>query len=294
MQSGLPPLSHAFVRGTAALDIERGNLRESLGGLRNLARLLNSLRVASKPLSGVLPDARDACERLSQAMGEILAATQSGLGQSDAASSLGAYVTPRLLELRTALDEAASRPLSVKLRLSLEERVTRLSHELDTARGLFDLLADCLTARSMRLDVLELARQSFSGPPSNGSWPRESLVATLRCSEPGIEVEVDPRIATSLVGLGVELCADPKDPSQIPQVTLSRRPEGCHIEIQRGAAVQGEDLVLQRRGVIPPTLPCVRAAASASNVSFAFDADAPRLSLTFTPAISGRLSDAAG
>ena len=60
MKSGLPPSSHAFVRGTAALETERGNLRESLGGLRNLAQLLHSLRVGSRPLSSVMPDARDA------------------------------------------------------------------------------------------------------------------------------------------------------------------------------------------------------------------------------------------
>src|SRR6476620_5007207 len=68
MKSGLPPSSHAFVRGTAALETERGNLRESLGGLRNLAQLLHSLRVGSRPLSNVLPAARDACDPLRQAM----------------------------------------------------------------------------------------------------------------------------------------------------------------------------------------------------------------------------------
>jgi len=142
LKSGDPPSSHAFVRGTAALDIERGNLRESLGGLRNLAQLLHSLRVATRPLSTVLPAARDACDPLRHAMGEILAAARSELGDSDAADRLSEYVTPRILELETALTLASQQQLSVKLRLSLEEQVTRLSQELDTARGLFDLLVD--------------------------------------------------------------------------------------------------------------------------------------------------------
>ena len=80
MKSGLPPSSHAFVRGTAALDIERGSLRESLGGLRNLAQLLHSLRVGSRPLRNVLPAAHEACDPLRHAMGEILAAVQSSFG----------------------------------------------------------------------------------------------------------------------------------------------------------------------------------------------------------------------
>ena len=208
MKSGLPPSSHAFVRGTAALETERGNLRESLGGLRNLAQLLHSLRVGSRPLSNVMPDARDACDPLRHAMGEILAAAQSALGESEAADSLKAYVTPRLGELEAALTQASQRPLSVKMRLSLEECVTRLSQELDTARGLFDLLGESIGGRPIRLDVLELARQSFSGPPSGGSWPRETLVATLSGNARGLEVEVNPRVATSLIALGVELVVD--------------------------------------------------------------------------------------
>ena len=104
MKSGLPPSSHAFVRGTAALDIERGNLRESMAGLRNLAQLLHSLRVGTRPLSSVLPAARDACDPLRHAMGEILAAARSELRDSDAADRLHEYVTPRLQELETALD----------------------------------------------------------------------------------------------------------------------------------------------------------------------------------------------
>src|SRR5689334_2803111 len=120
MKSGSPPSSHAFVRGTGALDTERGTLRESLGGLRNLAQLLHSLRVGSRPLSTVLPAARDACDPMRHAMGEILAAARAALGEAEAADRLEEYVTPRLAELQTALTEASDKPLSVKMRLLLE------------------------------------------------------------------------------------------------------------------------------------------------------------------------------
>ena len=294
MKSGLPPSSHAFVRGTAALETERGNLRESLGGLRNLAQLLHSLRVGSRPLSSVIPDARAACDPLRHAMGEILAAAQSVLGEAEAAGSLKAYVTPRLGELEAALTQASEKPLSVKMRLSLEECVTRLSQELDTARGLFDLLGDSIAGRPMRLDVLELARQSFSGPPSGGSWPRETLVATLSPSTDELEIDVDPRVATSLIAFGVELVADPKDATKIPRIRVGPSADGCHIAIERSSQVEGEDLMLLRRGIIAPTLSCVTAAARVSGAVVEFEPSTSRFSLTFSKAFPGVLSESTG
>lgn len=291
MKSGLPPSSHAFVRGTAALDSERGALRESLAGLRNLAQLLHSLRVGSRPLSSVLPAARDACDPLRHAMGEILAAARSALGDAAAADELSAYVTPRIQELALALTDASTRQLSVKLRLSLEELVTRLSQELDTARGLFDLLAESISGRPMGLDVLELARQSFAGPPSGASWPRETLVATLSGDAEGFEVEVNPRAATSLIAYGVELVADARDASLVPHIHVSTTPEGgCNILIQRDVIRAGEDLALLRRGIIAPTLPCVEAAARANGAALDFDGNVNRFSLTFGKALPGRMT----
>lgn len=294
MESGFLPSSHAFARGVAALDLERGKLRESLGGLRNLAQLLHSLRVGSRPLSNVLPGARDACDPLRHAMSEILVAAARALRDDSATASLLEYVTPRIHELEAALTEAADRPLSVKMRLSLEERVTRLAQELDTARGLFDLLADAIAPRPMRLDLLELSRQSFSGPPSGGSWPRETLVATLSGNAGELEVEVDPRAATSLIAWGVELVASPDDVSQLPHIRVSPLEDGCHLVIERQPSAPGEDLMLRRRGVIAPTLPCVIAAARASGAALDFDASARRFSLTFGKAFPGRLSGEAG
>jgi len=295
MKSGSPPASHAFVRGTAALNVERGSLRESLGGLRNLAQLLHSLRVASRPLSSVLPGARDACDTLRQAMGEILAAARAALQESDSADQLSAYVMPRIQELEASLANAVKRPLNVKMRLQLEESVTRLSQELDTARGLFDLLADSIAGPPIRLDVLELSRQSFAGPPSGGSWPRETLVATL-CSEcPGLEVDVNPRVATALIAFGVELVADLNDSSRAPHIRVRATADGgCHILVQREPSELGEDLMLLRRGLIAPTLSCLSAAARANGAALSFDETARSFSLSFAQAFPGRMAGEVG
>lgn len=281
--SGLSPSSHAFARGPGTLELSRGNLRESLAGLRNLAQLLHSLRVGSRPLKSALPAARDACDPLRHAMSEILSLSREALGDAAASDSLEQYVTPRIAELESALTEAAELPLSVKLRLSLEERVTRLSQELDVARGLFELLSDSISKRPVRLDLLELARQSFAGPPSGGSWPRETLVATLLGSDLSLEVDVDPRAATSLIAWGVELLASPHDVSQVPHIRLSPHEDGCRIVIEQGPPTPGEDLMLRRRGIIAPTFPCVVAAARASGA--AVELEPGRFSLTFGKAL---------
>lgn len=290
MKSGFPPSSHALARRSSALDIERGNLRESLGGLRNLAQLLHSLRVGSRPLSTVLPGARDACDPLRSAMTQILAAADTALGDRAATSSLESYVSPRLAELEAALTDAAQRPLSVKMRLSLEERVTRLSQELDTARHLFDLLADSIAGSAIRLDVLELSRQSFAGPPSGGSWPRETLVATLSGDDSGLEVEVNPRATTALIALGAELVTDPQDPTRVPSIRVSPLENGCRIVIERGGTAAGEELMLLRRGIVPPTVPVVTAAARANGARLEFDPELGRFALAFSKAFSGRVA----
>jgi hypothetical protein len=228
-------------------------------------------------------------------MGEILAAARSELGESDATDCLNEYVTPRILELETALTQASKQQLSIKLRLSLEEQVTRLSQELDTARGLFDLLVDSIAGRPVRLDVLELSRQSFAGPPSGASWPRETLVATLSGEAAGFEVEVNPRAATSLIAFGVELVADPKDATQVPHIHVSATPDGgCNILVERSSGHRGEDLALLRRGVIAPTLPCALAAARANGAVLVFDPGSSRFSLTFGEAFPGVLTGEAG
>ncbi len=295
MSSGYPPASHAFVRGTAALDIERGSLREYLGGLRNLAQLLHSLRVGSRPLSSVLPDVLSACDPLRHAMGEILAAARASLQAEEAADELNAYVSPRIDEVITSLTGAMGRPLSVKMRLQLEASMSRLSQELDTARGLFELLVDAISGPAMRLDVLELARQSFAGPPSGGSWPRDSLVASLCADSPGLEVEVNPRVAMALIAFGVEFVANPTDPSRVPHIRVTASAAGgceVHVGLQPGGL--GEEVVLLTRGLIGPTLPCVTATAGANGAVLSFDSAERNFSLAFGRAFPGRMAGEAG
>jgi hypothetical protein len=92
----------------------------------------------------------------------------------------------------------------------------------------------------------------------------------------------------------VELVADPNDATQIPRILVTPTDGGCHILIERGTPAPGEDLMLLRRGIITPTLPCVVAAARANGAVLDFDAGTNRFSLTFGKAFPGLLTGQAG
>lgn len=284
MQSGNPPPeSRTDPLGSVALDAARGTLREALSALRNFAELLHSVRVGSKALISVLPDVAAGCAPMRATVDGLLAAVASKPGLAEASGELQAYFAPRLTHLDQELAAAAHRPLTAKSRLALEQVITRLSLELDTARGLLDLLVEAVSGRSVPLDLAELLLQSFAGPPSGGSWNREQITGTMRIVQADVEVELNPRIATALFALGVELVAQ-RGPGAL-QVVVDRDPTGRHcVNIERralGTSPAGEDLILIARGVIEPTLSCLRAVAGTACASLAWDESAPGLRISF-------------
>jgi len=279
MQSGKPPPeSRSDPLGTAELNAARGTLREALSALRNFAELLHSVRVGSKALVSVLPDVAAGCAPMRATVESLLTAVATRAGASEATAALSAYFSPRLVLLDSELGAAGDRPLSAKSRLSLEQVITRLSLELDTARGLLDLLVDAVSNQSVRVDLAELVQQSFAGPPSGGSWNREHIVATMSFVQAEIEVELNPRIATALFALGVELVAHGGEGT--PHVLVDQDAQGRYrVHIAPSTRRDGEDLILIARGVIDPTLTCLRAVARISGVTL--DWDETRSSLCF-------------
>jgi hypothetical protein len=281
MQSGKPPPnSRSDPLSTAELNAARGTLREALSALRNFAELLHSVRVGSKALVSVLPDVAAGCAPMRATVEDLLCAVAARSGSGEATAALASYFAPRLALLDDELAAARERPLSAKSRLSLEQVITTLSLELDTARGLLDLLVDAVSNQSVRVDLAELVTQSFAGPPSGGSWNREQIVATMSFVQAEIEVEVNPRIATALFALGVELVAH--GGSGTPHVLVDQDEAGRYrVHIAPSNRRDGEDLILIARGVIDPTLICLRAVAAISGVSLAWDQAASSLCFAF-------------
>jgi hypothetical protein len=295
MQSGKPPPeSRSDPLGTAELNGARGTLREALSALRNFAELLHSVRVGSKALTTVLPDVAAGCAPMRATVDSLLAAVATRAGAREATEALSAYFSPRLALLDRELSAAGERALSAKLRLSLEQVITRLSLELDTARGLLDLLVDAVSNQAVRVDLAELVQQSFAGPPSGGSWNREHIVATMSFVQAEIEVELNPRIATALFALGVELVAHGGEGT--PHVLVDQDEAGRHrVHIAPSARRDGEDLILIARGVIDPTLTCLRAAAAISGVSLVWNEGGSNLCFAFPElAKAQRKADEAG
>ncbi len=283
MQSGKPPPeSRTDPLGSAALDAARGTLREALSALRNFAELLHSVRVGSKALISVLPDVAAGCAPMRVTVDGLLAEVAGRAGLAEASSALQAYFAPRLAHLDEELAAAAQKPLSAKSRLGLEQVITRLSLELDTARGLLDLLVEAVSGRCVPVDLPELVQHSFAGPPSGGSWNREHIAATMSFVQADVELELNPRIATALFALGVELVARSGAGPGAPHVLVERDPAGRYcVHIERNAVARGEDLSLIARGVIEPTLICLQAVANVSGVSLAWDGQTPSLRLGF-------------
>ncbi len=281
MQSGKPPPEFgADAVGRAELDAARGTLRGAMSALRNFAELLHSVRVGSKALVSVLPDVAAGCSPMRATVDELLRAVALRPELVEASDELQGYFAPRLKRLGDELELASLRPLTAKSRLALEQVITNSSLELETARGLLDLLADATAGRSLPVDLFELIQQSFSGPPSGGSWNRQRILATVSFAAADVEVELNPRIATALFALGVELVA--QGGPGTPHVLVDRDPAGGYqVGIERRQAPQGEDLALIARGVIDPTLTCLRAVARVSGVSLSWEENTSSLRLTF-------------
>jgi len=293
MQSGKPPPeSRTDPLGSGELDAARGTLREAQSALRNFAELLHSVRVGSKALIAVLPDVAAGCAPMRSTVDGLLAAVAGRTGMAEASFALQDYFAPRLLHLDQELAAAAHRPLSAKSRLGLEHVITRLSLELDTARGLLDLLVEAASGRSVPVDLAGLLAEAFAGPPSGGSWKREHIVATMSIVEADVEVELNPRIATALFALGVELVA--RGGPGTPHVLVDRDQAGAYrVNIERRTVAGSDDLVLIARGVIDPTLTCLSAIARVSGVSLAWDERTPSLQFAF-PERALRCKDEAG
>jgi hypothetical protein len=287
MWSGPPP-SRSCVAGTANLDQARGNLRDALAGLRNLAQLLQSLNVGSKALAGALPDMHSCASTMRGAVEEILRVVGLRLPADPVIVELSSFFAPRFAELESALRYASERPLNAKTRLALEQTTKRLSLELDTARGHLDLLSDALSGRTTSLNLLELVRQAGSAPPSTGSWNRETLVAVMCTPELEIELDVDARVTTTLIALGIELVAARSD-GGVPSLTLGVEQRGrvsCRIRQER--APRGEELQLAARGLIEPTVSSLRAACRIVGAELGWSATRAEVVLSWPPAVAGQ------
>lgn len=290
MLNGKPPSSRPPPPAeTERLEAARGELRDALGALRNLAQLLRSLRTGPKALASVLPDVHASCASLARSMQYLLEAVAAHLPPGTSAiDALTQWTEPRIRELDLQLSEAASRPVNAKNRIALEQIVTRLSRDLDGARELIQLMEAAIWEPRVRLDLLELARVTFKAGAQSGGTT-QIIAATLSRDAPGTELYVNPRVATSLLAIGLQLVAGAGGPSGRPHVSIERRPTGDSGFTVSGRGGEGELLVLEARRILPPTLACAQAVASLSDARLECADDHREIAVLWSPVASVKL-----
>lgn len=263
-------IGHGSSRGDS-VSAARGNLRDALGTLRNLAELLRSPRVAPKAVSSVLPDVLDAFAPMREASRALLEGLSGAPALAPGRLALQEFLLPRLSLLEQTLREATPKPMSAASRLRLETLVGSSSLELDSARELLQLLEESASARSTPLDPIELVREAFAAPPSVRGDAREPICAVLASRAEGLEIDANPRVAMTLVALAVELVAARQGTGEPTLFVSADRRGGCRVQIARRPHATGEPLVLVPRGVIAPTLACLQAAARAGGGGLEWD-----------------------
>lgn len=256
MSIGRPPSSRPSSGADPRLDAARGLVRDALGSLRNLEQLLKSIRVGPKALSAVIPDVHASCAPLLGAVRELLGAVREQLPGDRAPDALEAFIAPRVEALEQALAKGRREPLNAKNRLALEAVVARASSELDAARALMEMLEEALGGPALRVDLLELVRSAAQTSGRTES-DEAAVQATLAAPPQGLELLVNPRLATWLLGVGAQLIGGQDLPP--PHLTLIASGSRCGFRVQRGPGT-GEALSLHARPLIAPTLECARTA----------------------------------
>ena len=258
MINGSPPSSRP--RPDGQLDAARGALRDALGGLRNLEQLLRSIRVGPKALTAVVPDVYASCHTMRSSSETLLRALQAELGNDAATRALAEYIEPRVDELETTLGAARRRRMNAKNRLVLEELVTRLSRELDTARELIDLLDASVSGALVRIDVAEVVRETLTSGEQLDQHAHQVFEVTAGPFAGGPELLLNPRVGMGLLAIGVvSVCTH--HPGSVPHVAVERRSTG-EIAVSMGPGDrEAARHVLVARQSIEPTQACAQAAA---------------------------------
>lgn len=275
MTSSRPPTAGWPPPVDPRLDAARGSLRDTIGALQNLEQLLKSSRVGPRALGAVIPDVRASLDSLLGAERELLGAVRQRLPDAQAPNGLEQFISPRVESLEGALLAAERQPLNAKHRLALERVVTASARELDVARGLVELLEQAVQGPTTRVDLLELVRGSSQAADQAAG---ATIAATLNAADKDIELVVNPRVAASLIAIGVRL-VHARAQHVAPQVIVRRsKPAECSVTIDGGVR-SGERFFVAKQLVIAPTAACAEAAAQLSGARLEQSADGAQFGL---------------
>ncbi len=265
-----------------AVEQARGALRDAMGGLKNLDQLLRSVRVGPKALAIVIPDVRAGCMTMHRSLDTLLGALSGKLsGRCGAVEQLREFAVPRLEGLIELL--GAEGPVHARTRLSLESGVGGCLEDLDSVRGLLDLLISAAWGVAVRLELSDVVHQAFQlGEPTN-SGDRRELTATVTPPGGPIELLVNASAVVALLSLAVSVVAGDSNKT-VPHIRIHDEPgvaRGLVVSAQPGP---GNRLTLTRQRIIEPTKPCIEEAAEVVGATLTHDTAQGSLSLIWSAA----------
>lgn len=275
MESGRPPQPRLSPDDQQKLDVAQGDLRDALGGVRNLLQLLQNVRVGPRAVQAVIPDVYGACARLGDVLLSLIDVIAPKLDDVSACDALRAWISPRLDELERELGAARDKPANARQRLHLERVLARLWPELEAARQLFELLDAAVRSAPIRVGVAELFRDSAGNSGDGGSSIRVELSSPMEG-----EASLSPRAAIALIGMAARLVAERAGGT--PRLSLATQgPEQLALRVTPGGGQQGTLVALPAPPLIAPTLTCALAAARAAGMALDYDADEPAATLAW-------------
>lgn len=277
MLNGSPPPTFTGGSISARVEAARGAVRDTLGAVRNLEKLLMSIRVGPKAIASVIPDVHESCGPLKSSFGVLLEAVRGRL--PEVAQAVDEFVSPRIDELERALDRGRRVPMNARERLALERVVTRVVSELDGGRAQVELLSDAVSGSSTRVALLELARETFKSGECRDGGPPRPVSARLECRQDG-EVLANPRVAVWLIAAAIRLVASQRSGGTMTVATERLDDGRLAITVTPGPSDPDTVGVLTPAGA-GPLLTCAQAAAGAIGARFELNDDASQASLVW-------------
>jgi len=224
-----------------------GVLRDTVGAVHNLERLLGSVRIGPKALTRVIPAIHASCEPTACATRDLLARAEARHLGGEHVRRLGDLAASRLDELAAELSSATRTPMRASERLRLEAVVRRAVHDLDGALSLVEFLVEASARETVPVDVADLIRESGSRPAAvPGRARRVRLTYGERNGD--LAVVVNPRLAVRLVSFAAAFAASGRAEKG---VHLSAAAEGrqCRVRIAPPSEGPNGALVL-----VPPLI----------------------------------------
>lgn len=218
-----------------------------IGSLRNLDRLVRSMRVGPKGLERAVLDVHSACGPCTDARKALIGLLGDALPDTPAVDALALFSEQRMDEAEAALEAASRQPMTAKNRLALEQVLGRVLPDLEAGRDLLDLLAEAAWAPAVASPLLDL----LSIRSADELPERARVDVKLAPSLAPYEVELPPALAHGCLSLFA--VAYRKSHGRGPVIQCRPQGEDLWLELNSSDA-PGSVVIWPRLALVGPSL----------------------------------------